>query len=81
MEGDELPYLPQHQIVVSAAAKLPRWEIGATTRYQGEARDVAGQGEIAERERLAAAQLKADAIDGLEHAAAVVEIRAQISNS
>jgi Fe(3+) dicitrate transport protein len=54
MEGDELPYLPQHQIVVSAAAKLPRWEIGATTRYQGEARDVAGQGEIAERERLAA---------------------------
>ncbi len=53
MEGDELPYLPQHQIAVSASAKLPRWEIGATTRYQGEARDVAGQGAIDEREQLA----------------------------
>jgi Fe(3+) dicitrate transport protein len=54
MEGDELPYLPQHQVSVSASAKMPRWEIGATTRYQAEARDVAGQGPIDERERLAA---------------------------
>lgn len=53
MEGDELPYLPQHQLSVSASVKLPKYEIGATTRYQGESRDVAGQGPIEERERLA----------------------------
>ena len=44
--GDELPYLPVHQIAVSTAVKSPRWELGATTRYRGEARDVAGQGPI-----------------------------------
>lgn len=53
MEGDELPYLPAHQISVSASVKLPRWEIGTTTRYQTEARDVAGSGPIDERERIA----------------------------
>ncbi len=54
LEGDELPYLPLHQVAVSAAFKTPRYELGATTRYQSEARDVAGQGAIEERERLAA---------------------------
>jgi Fe(3+) dicitrate transport protein len=53
MEGDELPYLPQHQLAVSAAFKTPRYELGATTRYQSEARDIAGQGPIDERVRLA----------------------------
>ncbi len=53
MEGDELPYLPEHQISVSAGMKLPRWELGATTRYQSTTRDVAGQGPIDDRERLA----------------------------
>lgn len=46
MEGDELPYLPHHQLAVTAGLKTPRWELAATTRYQGEARDVAGQGPI-----------------------------------
>jgi Fe(3+) dicitrate transport protein len=54
MEGDELPYMPQHQLAVSASVKSPRFELGATTRYQAEARDVAGQGAISEQERLAA---------------------------
>ncbi|HEY5936534.1 MAG TPA: TonB-dependent receptor, partial [Kofleriaceae bacterium] len=54
MEGDQLPYLPQHQISVSTAVKHRRWEVGATTRYHGESRDVAGQGEIPEAERAAA---------------------------
>jgi Fe(3+) dicitrate transport protein len=54
MEGDELPYLPQHQLSLSTSVKHPRWELGATTRYQGETRDVAGQGRIDDRERLAA---------------------------
>ncbi|MDQ3367097.1 MAG: TonB-dependent receptor [Myxococcota bacterium] len=53
-EGDELPYLPRHQLAVSASAKTPRYEVGASARYQGAGRDVAGQGEIADTERTAA---------------------------
>ncbi|MGE0395382.1 MAG: TonB-dependent receptor family protein [Kofleriaceae bacterium] len=45
-EGDELPYLPRHQLAVTAGVKHPRWEGDATVRYRGEARDVAGQGPI-----------------------------------
>ncbi|NVB77273.1 MAG: TonB-dependent receptor, partial [Kofleriaceae bacterium] len=47
-KGDELPYLPHHQIAVSAGAKIPRGEVGATVRYRGESRDEAGQGPIEE---------------------------------
>jgi Fe(3+) dicitrate transport protein len=54
MEGDELPYLPGHQLTVSSAIKHRRWELGATTRYHGASRDVAGQGEIPDAERAAA---------------------------
>lgn len=46
MVGDELPYLPRHQGALSASVKHPKWEAGATARYRGESRDVAGQGEI-----------------------------------
>jgi Fe(3+) dicitrate transport protein len=53
-EGDELPYLPAHQLSVSAGVKLPRYEAGATARYQSATRDVAGQGEIPDEARLAA---------------------------
>jgi Fe(3+) dicitrate transport protein len=53
-EGDELPYLPRHQLGISAALKLPRYELGATTRYQSAARDSAGQGAMAEGEGTAA---------------------------
>ncbi|MBL9013370.1 MAG: TonB-dependent receptor [Myxococcales bacterium] len=49
--GDELPYLPRHQIAVSGGVKHPRWEAGATARYRSTSRDVAGQGDIPEVER------------------------------
>jgi Fe(3+) dicitrate transport protein len=52
-EADELPYLPHHQLALSAAVKSPRYELGATARYRGETRDVAGQGEIPVEERAA----------------------------
>jgi Fe(3+) dicitrate transport protein len=52
MEGDELPYLPEHQLSVTAGVKTSRWEVDATTRYQGEARDIAGQGPIDDSVRL-----------------------------
>lgn len=51
MAGDELPYLPRHQVAVSASVKHPKWEGGATARYRSESRDVAGIGEIAENVR------------------------------
>lgn len=49
--GDELPYLPHHQLAVSTSIKHPRWELGATARWRSESRDVAGQGPIPEPER------------------------------
>ena len=52
-KGDELPYLPHHQLSIAAGLKLPKYEVGATARYQGETRDVAGQGAIPDAERLA----------------------------
>ncbi|HVK76967.1 MAG TPA: TonB-dependent receptor, partial [Kofleriaceae bacterium] len=51
VEGDELPYLPAHQVAVSAAIAAPRWELGTSVRWHGEVRDVAGQGPIAADER------------------------------
>lgn len=53
-QGDELPYLPAHQLAVSASVKHPRWEAGATTRWRSASRDVAGQGDIPEDERAEA---------------------------
>lgn len=50
-KGDELPYLPHHQLALSASVKHPRWEAGATARWRSESRDVAGQGPIPEHER------------------------------
>lgn len=45
-ENDELPYLPAHQLAVTAGVKHPRGEVDVTVRYRGESRDVAGQGPI-----------------------------------
>jgi Fe(3+) dicitrate transport protein len=49
--GDELPYLPVHQVSLSATAVAPRWSAGAAMRWHGEVRDVAGQGPIPVEER------------------------------
>ena len=50
-EGDELPYLPVHQVALAATVVAPRWQAGAAARWHGEVRDVAGQGPIAVEER------------------------------
>jgi Fe(3+) dicitrate transport protein len=55
MKGDELPYLPHHQLGLSASVKHPRWEAGGTARWRSESRDIAGQGAITE-------QVRADAL-------------------
>ncbi len=44
MDGDELPYLPRHQLAVQAAVVAPSWELSAGAHYRGAARDVPGRG-------------------------------------
>jgi Fe(3+) dicitrate transport protein len=51
MVGDELPYLPVHQVSVAATVVAPRWQAGASAQWHGELRDVAGQGPIDVAER------------------------------
>ncbi|WP_428265355.1 TonB-dependent receptor family protein [Haliangium sp.] len=43
-KGDELPYLPRHQLQVEAGLHGPHWELFASGRYVSAMRDVAGQG-------------------------------------
>lgn len=76
--GDELPYLPRHQLSVSAGLRAPRWDVSVTGRYQGEARDVAGQGQIDSSSRLS----PMTTVDVAAHARlhAVAELYATCSN-
>ncbi|MFN0249195.1 MAG: TonB-dependent receptor family protein [Kofleriaceae bacterium] len=50
-EGDKLPYLPPHQVAVTAGITHPRVDASATARYRTASRDVAGQGAIEEAVR------------------------------
>lgn len=50
-DGDEMPYLPHHQLAVSASVAGRRWELGGALRWHGEARDLAGHGPIPPLER------------------------------
>ncbi len=42
-EGDELPYLPMHQVTAFAGLEHPRWELGVAAKYHGQSRDLPGQ--------------------------------------
>ncbi|MEZ4367652.1 MAG: TonB-dependent receptor [Kofleriaceae bacterium] len=42
--GDELPYLPAHQAMLSAAVVTARTDVGLAARYRSGSRDVAGAG-------------------------------------
>ncbi len=41
--GDELPYLPENQLTVSAGLLGDSWEVNFVTRYIGEMKEVSGQ--------------------------------------
>lgn len=45
--GDEIPYLPKHQVHLSAGAQGQRWDLFATLTAGSAMRTVAGQGPIA----------------------------------
>ncbi|MBA3538006.1 MAG: TonB-dependent receptor, partial [Deltaproteobacteria bacterium] len=49
--GDELPYLPRHQLSVSTTLATQHWDVGTLVRWRSESRDVAGQGVIPVAER------------------------------
>lgn len=57
--GDELPYLPAHQLSLSAGVRRREldergWDVSVTGKLRSAARDVAGQGEPPEQERISA---------------------------
>ena len=50
--GDELPYLPEHQLTFNAGLEAARWRANLTVNYVSEARAEAGQGSIPANERV-----------------------------
>jgi Fe(3+) dicitrate transport protein len=42
--GDELPYIPQHQMRASAGLQTDRWGVNLAASYVGQMRAIAGQG-------------------------------------
>ncbi|GGO72485.1 TonB-dependent receptor family protein [Bowmanella pacifica] len=53
-KGDELPYLPDHQLLLQTGLQSGDWQANLSLRYQQEMRTNAGQGEIADQERVKA---------------------------
>lgn len=43
--GDELPYVPRHQLSASFGVEMPRWAANVGGTYVGKMREVAGQGD------------------------------------
>jgi Fe(3+) dicitrate transport protein len=50
--GDELPYLPRHQLFAGIGVEHPSWRVDLAVKHVGEMRTVAGQGDIADNERV-----------------------------
>lgn len=45
--GDELPYVPRHQLTASLGVEMPRWGVNLSGTYVSAMRESAGQGEAA----------------------------------
>lgn len=52
--GDRLPYLPRHQLALSAGLEAPQWQISVTGRFVDDMRTRAGSGRIPDNLRVAA---------------------------
>ena len=51
-EGDELAYVPEHRLNIKAGIQAEKWSLMLGVLYQGEMRDQAGQGTIAEEDKI-----------------------------
>ncbi len=51
--GDELPYIPEHQLRASAGLQSERWRINVAANYIGELRTRAGQGAFVAQDAVA----------------------------
>lgn len=51
-KGDELPYIPEHQVNLTLGLKRGPWGLSSSLTYVGEMRDVAGKGAIPAAERV-----------------------------
>lgn len=50
--GDEMPYLPQHQLSAGIGVEHTSWRVDLAAKYMGEMRTVAGQGGIPADEKV-----------------------------
>jgi Fe(3+) dicitrate transport protein len=50
--GDELPYVPEHQLTLNAGLEGQSWRVFLTANYVGEARAIAGAGAIPVAQRI-----------------------------
>ncbi len=46
VDGDELPYLPQHQLRIALGLSKEKWDFSLATKYTSEMREAASQGNI-----------------------------------
>ena len=44
--GDELPYIPEHQLNATAGLETEQWRVNVSANYVGELRNKAGQGAL-----------------------------------
>ncbi|WP_191859127.1 TonB-dependent receptor family protein [Hanstruepera ponticola] len=51
-EGDQLPYIPEHQFNLMISLEHEKYELNASGRYLGEFRTMAGSGAIPENEKV-----------------------------
>lgn len=50
--GDELPYLPEHQLFVAVGLQQADWRVDLSARYSDDMRTVAGSGAIPDAEKV-----------------------------
>jgi Fe(3+) dicitrate transport protein len=50
--GDELPYVPEHQLTLNAGIEADRWRAYLAINYVAESRSVAGSGSIPDTQRV-----------------------------
>jgi len=51
-KGDEMAYLPEHRLNLKLGVKHLDWSLMFSALYQSDMRDVAGQGDIAQAQRI-----------------------------